>query len=125
MSGFAVLQAVDVEGFDPELADGSFILLDHAGRAHRLPGMNGFRLMEIIRDFGFDIAATCGGAAACGTCHVYVEPTDMARLAPRSGEETWQIDHLLNAKAASRLSCQIIWDKAQHDGLTISLAPKE
>ncbi|MCA0399584.1 MAG: 2Fe-2S iron-sulfur cluster binding domain-containing protein [Proteobacteria bacterium] len=117
--------AVPVEGFDPTLADGSFTLLDREGGLHRLPGLAGYRMMEIIRDFGFDIPAICGGAAACGTCHVYVEPGDMARLAEPSEEESYQLDHLLTYQPQSRLSCQIIWDRAVHDGMHVALAPKE
>lgn len=111
--------------FDDDLADGFFTVIDREGKTHRLPGMNGFRLMEIMRDFGMDIAATCGGAAACGTCHVYVDPAFLGRLSEPNGDEEYQLDSLLNYKPNSRLSCQILWDQAVLDGLTVTLGPKE
>lgn len=111
--------------FDDDLADGFFTVVDRAEKAHRLPGMDGFRLMEIMRDFGMDIAATCGGAAACGTCHVYVDPAFLARLAAPNSDEEYQLDGLVNYKPNSRLSCQILWDRALLDGLTVTLGPKE
>ena len=38
---------------------------DHAGERHTLEALEGFRIMEIIRDWGLDIKAECGGACAC------------------------------------------------------------
>ena len=70
-------------------------------------------------------APAIGGAAACGTCHVFVEPAVMPRLAPPREEEEWQLDRLLNASPASRLACQIIWRKEVLDGVTLTLAPSE
>ncbi len=118
------LPAIEPE-FDDDLADGFFTVIDRVGKAHRLPGMDGFRLMEIMRDFGMDIAATCGGAAACGTCHVYVAPAFLDRLAKPTSDEEYQLDGLVNAKPNSRLSCQLLWDRAVLDGLTVTLGPKE
>ena len=115
----------DAIDFDPDLADGAFTAVDREGRAHRLPGMNGYRLMEIMRDFGLDIPATCGGAAACGTCHVFVDPDYLGKLAPPGSEEEYQFDHFRTLQPNSRLSCQIIWDREVLDGLTVTLAPKE
>jgi ferredoxin, 2Fe-2S len=111
--------------FDADLADGAFTAIDREGRAHRLPGVNGYRLMEILRDFGLDIAATCGGAAACGTCHVYVDPFYLAKLSAPNREEEYQFDHFRALRPNSRLSCQIIWDRDALDGLTVELAPEE
>ncbi len=54
------------------------------------------------------IVAECGGAAACATCHVYVDPALLARF-PRPNEI--EDDMLENTAAArrpeSRLSCQL------------------
>jgi 2Fe-2S ferredoxin len=54
------------------------------------------------------IVAECGGAAACATCHVWVEPRFAARF-PRPTEIE---DDMLESAAAerrpeSRLSCQL------------------
>ncbi|RJG03375.1 2Fe-2S iron-sulfur cluster-binding protein [Noviherbaspirillum sedimenti] len=54
------------------------------------------------------ILAECGGACACATCHVYVDPACESLLPPVGDLE----DELLDAVAAerkpnSRLSCQI------------------
>ena len=112
------------DAFDEALADGTFRVIDRQGRARSLPGVEGMSLMEILRGFDLPIAATCGGAAACGTCHVYVDPAFASRLAPPLAEEEWQLDHLVSAKSQSRLSCQILWRKALLDGLTVTLAPE-
>ena len=45
--------------------------------------------------------------AACGTCHVYVDPAFLGRLAEPNGDEEYQLDSLINYKPNSRLSCQI------------------
>ncbi len=118
-------EAFEAEPFDPELADGEFTVLDRGGRLHRLPGINGASLMEILRDYGLPIAATCGGAAACGTCHVYVDPSVAPKLPPPRDEEEWQLDRLLTTQANSRLACQILWDRERLDGASFSLAPQE
>ncbi|MEO6743658.1 MAG: 2Fe-2S iron-sulfur cluster-binding protein [Caldimonas sp.] len=54
------------------------------------------------------IVAECGGAAACATCHVYVEPA-FAKRFPRPTEIE---DEMLEStaserRAESRLSCQL------------------
>lgn len=54
------------------------------------------------------IDGDCGGAAACGTCHVYVDPawTDRAGPAPE-GIESDMLAVTDGATPNSRLSCQI------------------
>ncbi len=47
---------------------------DQTGTRHTLEALEGWRVMEVIRDWGLDIKAECGGACACATCHVYVAP---------------------------------------------------
>ena len=46
---------------------------DHDGNEHQIEGVDGWQLMEAIRDEGMQIKAECGGACACATCHVYVD----------------------------------------------------
>ncbi|KAF0232235.1 MAG: hypothetical protein FD175_57 [Beijerinckiaceae bacterium] len=115
----------DAIAFDEELADGTLTVIDRTGVAHRLPGVDGMSLMEIVRGFDLPIPATCGGAAACGTCHVFADARYGARLPKPTEEENWQLDHLIAARSESRLACQIIWNKGLLDGLVVTLAPLE
>ena len=118
-------QVTQLSEFDPDLADGIFHVTDRDGKLHHLPGIEGYRLMEILRDVGLPVAATCGGAAACGTCHVFVAPAWREKLPPPCEDETEKLDELLHLADNSRLSCQLIWRQDQLDGLELTLAPEE
>jgi ferredoxin, 2Fe-2S len=84
--------------------------------------------MEIIRDYGMTdrtlaIKAECGGSAACGTCHVYVDPAWLPKLYPPTAEETDRLaDSAFGVEDNSRLSCQILMSE-KLDGLKVTLAP--
>lgn len=95
---------------------------DQKGSPHVLDAVEGWRVMEIIRDQGLPIKAECGGACACGTCHVYVDQEWLGRLAPMRPEEEEMLDQAFSVQQNSRLSCQIIMDEGL-DGLKITLAP--
>ena len=84
------------------------LVTDRAGVEHRLPALEGYRLMEVIRDWGLPIKAECGGACACGTCHVLVDPAWLALLPPPREEEIERLDEIHESGPASRLSCQIL-----------------
>lgn len=66
------------------------------------------------------IEAVCGGSMVCGTCHVYVEPDDLARLAPPSADEAEVVAYGVDPRPGSRLSCQITVTEAC-DGLTVTV----
>ena len=53
------------------------------------------------------IDADCGGACACATCHVYVDPAWEDNLPPREEMEQSMLDFALEVKNNSRLSCQL------------------
>ena len=95
-------------------------VIDHSGTAHQLDAVEGWRVMEIIREHGIDIEAMCGGACACATCHVVVEPEWADRLHPAHEEEESMLDSLPAVAETSRLSCQIIYQTAL-DGLALRL----
>jgi 2Fe-2S ferredoxin len=65
------------------------------------------------------IEGDCGGACACATCHVFVEPEWMQRLAPPSQLETNMLKMAVGPTAKSRLSCQIKVTPAL-EGLTVT-----
>lgn len=91
------------------------------GTSLEIEGVEGWRVMEVIRAHGLPIEAICGGACACATCHVEVEPHWAERLYPARDDEEAMLDTLPVTGPTSRLSCQIIWDE-QLDGLEVTLA---
>ena len=95
---------------------------DQAGVEHRLPALEGWTVMEIVKDAGLPLKAECGGALECATCHVYVEDAWYDRLPSRRGEEDEKLDEAFAVRANSRLSCQIIM-APEFDGLHVTLAP--
>ena len=96
---------------------------DRDGQERELEALEGWRLMEVIRDWGLPIKAECGGACACATCHVWVGEDWLAKLAPPSAEELEMLDGAFNVDERSRLCCQIIMSK-ELDGLEVELAPE-
>ena len=96
---------------------------DREGKRHTLEALEGWRVMEIIRDWGLPIEGLCGGACECATCHVFVAPEWLERLVPPTPEEESQLDTVPLTQASSRLSCQILY-APELDGLEVTLAPK-
>lgn len=99
---------------------GCAIVVDPQGRRHVLEGAEGWRLMEIIRDWGLPIGCECGGAASCGMCNVEVASSWRERLPPRSEYEESKLDELAFVTPNTRLACQILW-RNEFDGLELSL----
>ena len=66
------------------------------------------------------IDGDCGGACACATCHVYVEPEWIDRLPPPAELERNMLKFALNPGIGSRLSCQIKVSP-ELEGLTVRL----
>ena len=97
-------------------------VVDHRGREHALPALDGWRVMEVIRDWGVDLAAECGGACACATCHVYIDEPWIERLDPPTEEEINRLDDAPAVERTSRLCCQIVVSP-KTNGLRFRLAP--
>jgi ferredoxin, 2Fe-2S len=95
---------------------------DQDGVEHELEGLDGWRVMEVIRDWGLNIKAECGGSCSCATCHVYVADDWLGRLPEASDDEEDLLYSTLDKRPNSRLSCQILLSDAL-DGLTVTLAP--
>ena len=98
------------------------LVTDQSGETHELEGLDGWRAMEVIRDWGLDIKAECGGSCTCATCHVWVHPDWFGKLPARGDDEEDLIFSTLDQKPTSRLSCQIILND-DLDGLQLTLAP--
>lgn len=96
-------------------------VVDLDGVEHELEAPEGWRVMEVIRDYGLPIKAECGGACACATCHVYVDEAWLDKLAAMREDEEEMLDEAFDVHENSRLSCQIILDESL-DGLKVTLA---
>ena len=94
---------------------------DLKGQEHALEAVEGWRVMEIIREHGLPIKAECGGACACATCHVYVDEAWLDKLPAMRDEEEDMLDEAFDLQDNSRLSCQLIMDESL-DGLKVRLA---
>ncbi|MFZ4762516.1 MAG: 2Fe-2S iron-sulfur cluster-binding protein [Alphaproteobacteria bacterium] len=100
------------------------IVTDRNGNTQGLEALEGWRVMEIIRDHGLPIEGLCGGACSCATCHVYIDENWLQQLPPMEAEEQHMLQDSFHYRENSRLSCQIIWSE-KLKGLTLTLAPEE
>ena len=79
-----------------------------AGERYDLDATNGTTAMEnAVRNSVPGIDAECGGACACATCHVYVDPEWTALVGEPEAMEEDMLDFAWEMKPNSRLSCQI------------------
>jgi 2Fe-2S ferredoxin len=80
----------------------------------------GLSVMEALRDAGIPIRADCGGAMACATCHVHVDPEWMAKVGKGDADEADLLEMSDYRTENSRLCCQIkVRDEL--DGLKVAL----
>lgn len=95
--------------------------IEHDGTEHTVEATDGLSVMEnAIRNMVPGIDADCGGACACATCHVYVDPAWEAKTGERSSMEQSMLDFASDVKDTSRLSCQIKVS-SELDGLIVRL----
>lgn len=66
------------------------------------------------------IDADCGGACACATCHVYVQPEWFDKLEPKNTMEEDMLGFAAVTQEYSRLACQLTVSEAM-DGLVVSM----
>ncbi|MDA8707782.1 2Fe-2S iron-sulfur cluster-binding protein [Hellea sp.] len=93
------------------------------GETQTVEAKNGAQMMEALQAAGL-VEGTCGGAASCGTCHIYF--ADKTAAGERTEDEGYMLEGLedfVEIKEGSRLSCQIEVTEA-HDGLKIEIAPE-
>ena len=99
-----------------------FTVTKRDGTKETYEGVDGWRLMELLRDYKTGIEGICGGQLDCASCHIYVDPEWVDRLPPPRDDEEAKLDELPTWEENSRLSCQIIWSEAL-DGLAVTVAP--
>jgi 2Fe-2S ferredoxin len=96
------------------------IVIEPDGTRRELDAPVGKSLMQIGRDAGLDIEGACDGAMACSTCHVYVDPAWLGKLAKMGEDESDMLDLAFGVTDRSRLGCQIVMTE-ELDGLTVAL----
>ncbi|MDP9138757.1 MAG: 2Fe-2S iron-sulfur cluster-binding protein [Pseudomonadota bacterium] len=99
--------------------------IQHNGTAQTIEALPGTTVMEAaVKSMVPGIDADCGGACACATCHVYVEPDWLEKAGKRSDMEEDMLDFAFDVREQSRLSCQIKVTEAL-DGLTVRVPEKQ
>ena len=97
----------------------------HDGTRFDVEADNGSTVMEsAIRNSVPGIEAECGGACACATCHVYVEPEWVEKTGKPADIEEDMLDFAFDVRKESRLSCQIKVTP-ELDGLTVRVPAKQ
>lgn len=82
---------------------------------------NGVTLMQAAVDnFVPRILGDCGGACACATCHVHVDPAWTARVGAAGEVEAELLSGLLETESNSRLACQITMNESL-DGVVLQV----
>jgi ferredoxin, 2Fe-2S len=99
---------------------GKIRVIEANGTTHDIDAVEGWRVMEIIREHGFEVGGLCGGACACATCHVEIDDQWVAKLYSANDDEEAMLDEVTSLTPTSRLSCQIIYNEAL-DGLAVKL----
>ena len=100
--------------------------VEHNGTEHVVDVANGLTVMEGARDNNIPgIEADCGGACACSTCHVYVDPDWVEKVLAKDDMEEDMLDFAFEPDpATSRLTCQIKVTDAL-DGLRVKMPEKQ
>ena len=99
------------------------IITDRFGETTNVAFDSDYTLMEILRDNGYAIEASCGGCCACATCHVYVNENWINKINRMDDDEEAMLDQSFDVKKNSRLSCQIQLSE-EFDGLEVEIAPE-
>ena len=99
------------------------IIKDRKGTEHHIEGDYENTIMEILRDKGFEIEASCGGCCACATCHIYVGERWLDKLSKIDEDEESMLDQAFDVRKNSRLGCQIEFNE-EIDGIEIEIAPE-
>ena len=96
------------------------------GRRETIEAKPGTSVMQAAVGNGVEgIVGECGGNCMCATCHVYVTPEQLARLAPPSAEEGAMLESTAaERRTNSRLGCQITLT-ATLDGLVVTVPDRQ
>jgi 2Fe-2S ferredoxin len=98
------------------------VVVDRDGKEHEIEAKTGLKIMEVLRELDYGVAAICGGLCSCATCHVYVDEQWVARLPKPQSDEQELLTELSDFRpATSRLSCQVDFTDAL-SGIKVTIA---
>jgi|TARA_X000001036_G_scaffold260203_1_gene241948 ferredoxin, 2Fe-2S len=99
--------------------------IEHNGKSHEVEVAKELTVMEgAVQNNIPGIDADCGGACACATCHVYVNPEWFDKLPKIENAEQDMLDMAYEPSKFSRLTCQItVTDEL--DGLVVKMPLKQ
>ncbi len=98
-------------------------VVDRDGKEHSIEAKPGLKLMEILRELDYGVAAICGGLCSCATCHIFVDDSWVQRLPKQQSDESDLLRELSDFRpTSSRLSCQVDFTEALN-GLKVTVAP--
>jgi 2Fe-2S ferredoxin len=98
---------------------------DSEGGSRTVEAQEGSTVMETaLREGVPGIEAECGGACACATCHVYVDPDWTEVVGKPEQMEEDMLDFAFEVRPNSRLSCQIKVTAALN-GLVVTTPPRQ
>ena len=99
-------------------------VIDREGHQTIIDIEEGTTIRDAIEDELFpDNYGVCGGCCACGTCHVFVKPSDFDKLKAKEEDEIATLESLaLEPNQYSRLGCQVEFKK-EYNNMTVTIAP--
>ncbi len=101
------------------------VYTDSEKTRHDIEVENGYTLMEgAFNQQLSGMIAECGGAAACGTCHSYIDEKWLSRLPPVEDLEDSMLYMVDDRRHNSRLCCQIYMSD-DLDGIEVQIADNE
>jgi ferredoxin len=100
----------------------SITYIEDDGTSHVLEVANGESVMQgAVNNMLPGVAAECGGALACATCHCYVDEAWLDKVGAASPAENDMLEATASERRpGSRLSCQITVTPSL-DGLIVRL----
>lgn len=100
------------------------VFVERSGVEHIVEGAAGTSAMEAASRNGIEgIAAECGGACSCATCHVVVDQVWYNKLGPPGEMEEAMLEFAGEITPTSRLSCQITLSSTL-DGIKLTIPDK-
>jgi 2Fe-2S ferredoxin len=101
------------------------IFVEADGERFEVEASAGMTLMQAaISNSIPGVLGECGGACACATCHVFVDPAWRPALTAATAFELDILQGALDPDENSRLSCQITLTP-ELDGLQVRLPPSQ